>query len=300
MLIDAYCARATANVGDKFCDPTLYFDFGLEVRKLDIRDPDKKSDVNVAICGGGGMWIDTIKPCVIGILRKYPNGTILWGIGLNNGGKKIHTDCWPDWGPAARHPGSGHTAPKPLPVLVGARDWKQKYPWVPCASCMHGAFDLDYTPPEHQFAIYDHYEHPVPVTADQLGKLDVPRRNNRSEEIEPVIKFLANAKTILTSSYHGVYWALLLGKHVIAYAWSTKFLHMRHPPGAIVPFWNVAKGQRVLGDEEAWKRTSAALNSRSFWRSQADPDILQQYRQANMDFADKVNLYLRSREGKRA
>lgn len=43
--------------------------------------------------------------------------------------------------------------------------------------------------------------------------------------------FLASAKVVITNTYHGVYWATLLGKKVLCYKpFSSRFFHTKYPP----------------------------------------------------------------------
>ena len=49
-------------------------------------------------------------------------------------------------------------------------------------------------------------------------------------DFDKVIEFLGSANTVVTDSYHGAYWAQLLGKNVQVASWSVKFNHMKYQP----------------------------------------------------------------------
>ena len=110
--------------------------------------------------------------------------------------------------------------------LVGIRDWNQNQPWVPCASCMHPAFDKEY--PVKNEVIW--FEHKKQLIKD-FGNDPIPRFVNSGNNIDHTIELLGSANTILTNSYHGAYWGTLLGKRVIVTGvWSSKFMNFRHQP----------------------------------------------------------------------
>lgn len=121
--------------------------------------------------------------------------------------------------------------------LIGIRDFSEasKFHWVPCASCMHPAFDKKY---EIKNDII-WYEHKKQLIKD-FGKDVIPRFVNTGDNFEQTIELLGSANTILTNSYHGAYWGTLLKKKVIVVgSWSSKFKFMKHNPV-------------VLGKKEDW------------------------------------------------
>jgi hypothetical protein len=110
--------------------------------------------------------------------------------------------------------------------LVGIRDWGQGYNWVPCASCMHPAFDEEYE------IVNDviWFEHKKQLIKD-FGTDPIPRLVNSGNNIAQTIALLGSAKTIVTNSYHGAYWGTLLGRKVVLVEpWSTKFRYFKHMP----------------------------------------------------------------------
>ena len=53
---------------------------------------------------------------------------------------------------------------------------------------------------------------------------------NTGQNIEQILTFLGSAETVVTNTYHGVYWATLLGRKVVCIPWGTKFSMFKHPP----------------------------------------------------------------------
>jgi hypothetical protein len=91
--------------------------------------------------------------------------------------------------------------------MVGMRSVEDKYRFVPCPSCMSLNFDKKYVV-EHEVIVYEHYENPIP-----FGR-GLPRKKNAGN-LASTIQFIASGDTVITNTYHGLYWATLLGKKVI-------------------------------------------------------------------------------------
>ncbi len=98
--------------------------------------------------------------------------------------------------------------------LIGVRDFGF-HQHVPCASCMSNVFDKKYEI-TNETVIYEHHEHPI--------NMDFPKMTNLGINLEEKIKFLGSAETIITSSYHGAYWGMLLNRKVkVEIPFSSKF-----------------------------------------------------------------------------
>ena len=109
---------------------------------------------------------------------------------------------------------------------VGIRDWDQNQPWVPCASCMHPALKKKYAI-KNDVVFFEHKKQLI----KNFGNDSIPRFVNSGSNIDQTIELLGSANIILTNSYHGAYWGVLLGKKVIVVEpWSSKFLSMKHAP----------------------------------------------------------------------
>jgi len=108
--------------------------------------------------------------------------------------------------------------------LVGSRD--KDHPefaeWVPCASCMSPLFDEEYEV-KHGKVFYS------PSAPDRPDCM-----TNQGRPMEQVIEFLGSGEVVVTDSYHGAYWATLLGKiTVIVNPHSAKFYQYKHQPVVI-------------------------------------------------------------------
>lgn len=81
-------------------------------------------------------------------------------------------------------------------------------------------------------------------------------------DIAAKLRFLARFEFIVTNSYHGVYWATLLGRKVICLAFKNGLFSFRHAPAYFDP----------------------AEPSRAFDEAQAYPDAIDECRDANIGF----------------
>jgi len=179
------------NTGDMASSPLDYFDLGPSIR-IDIQTAQIQDYHGLVIFGGGGLfrpgWIEIIKG--ICAINRY----CFWGVGINN------------------------TSPPDL-KLEGIRDIYPNSTWVPCASCMSKLFDKVY-PIKEDVVMLKHTKQPLPNFT--FRTLD----NNR--QFEEIIEFLGSANIVITNSYHGVYWATLLGKKVLCVSQYNKFNYMKY------------------------------------------------------------------------
>lgn len=195
MHIVNYHYFGTKNIGDSVCAPLNYFNFDGHVQLMsDVHAwVPKKADKILHIFGGGGLLhygtmdylaraVNSAEPCV------------LWGAGTNlHGNKEIFH-------------------PKFLDEfkLVGIRDAVPHYQHVPCVSCMCHDFDTDAdADPEYDVVSYSHYDHKIPIVAGITNAFGTP--------ITDVINHLRSGRVVITNSYHGAYWAMLLDRKVLLY-----------------------------------------------------------------------------------
>ncbi len=239
----------TDNLGDRLCSPALYFDFlGSSARHDLLRVPSRvKRHARVIVVGGGGLLDnDYYLDGWHALVNDTGAELIAWGLGHNRRG-----------GSAARYPDflSGFS-------LVGVRDTGPGIPatfeWVPCASCMHAAFDQSYGL-ESDVVCYSHAAHPLAIDG-------VPRLTNSERDVSKVMRFLASAETVVTNTYHGMYWATLLGRKVVVCPYSSKFHGFRYPV--------------VMSTPDDWKAARRLATS--------SPQALNECRDANRRFAEKV------------
>ena len=182
------------NLGDQVCSPCSYFEELKTVGQIDMDSEWPKGDT--LLVGGGGMlhgsWTEKLSQYAL------TNSMIAWGIGLNN------------------HGTSSFVWPKFLDYFkaVGLRDFGNPWDYVPCVSCMHEAFDeCRQMSPRFPVVIYEHLHNPIEVGSG------MPRMSNRQPRhfFREAVRFLSFGETVLTNSFHGAYWAMLLGRRVVIY-----------------------------------------------------------------------------------
>lgn len=246
------------NAGDYYSNPSLYFDLG-NVKVHDIKDPKSVSKIetnsNVIIGGGGLVQHRKFNERILEAVEQKNrfNKLILWGAGHNYRPKE-ETEDWHN--------------PKYLDTfdLLGIRDYyeERKQNWVPCVSCMHNIFDNNFK--ITQDTVY--YVHQMNKKIRKHNLENVTYKYNNID-FESAIEYLGSAKKIVTDSYHGAYWGLLLGKDVTVISWSTKFDYFKHPV------------------HKLFKYSPAKIKPSNRY------NILDEYRQANINFYNKVKLAIK-------
>ena len=227
------------NPGDWYCNPARYFFSGMTTTKIDIDNVRKTSwgQYDTLIVGGGGLignpnfetlmeritthpdeqifndildvklkniskenkpniikWREEVQKLTVDILENLDRTIgprILWGAGLNS--KDVSVDSYD-----AKYPSYLNRF-----HLVGVRDWDTEFRWVPCASCMHPAFDKEYEI-KNEFVWFEHKKRLIDNKWFDIKP--APRMLNTGQNIEQIIEFLGSAETVFTNSYHGVYW----------------------------------------------------------------------------------------------
>jgi len=181
----------TVNVGDRNCCPMDYYPFANAVR-FDLRSPLPLRPDDVLILGGGGM----VQPKYRGALRAMTASPcrlrIAWGMGVGHDGTAPSYADYPELRQFD---------------LVGVRDKVPEWPWVPCASCMSPMFDR-VGEPVHEVVAYSNARAALKVPPG------IPHIGNEGS-LSEAIAFLASGRLIVTSSYHGAYWGMLLGRKVM-------------------------------------------------------------------------------------
>ncbi|MCV2893787.1 polysaccharide pyruvyl transferase family protein [Lentibacter sp. XHP0401] len=240
-MLDAFLLhhRNTDNVGDLSCSPHDYFDFG-KAAVADFGSP--VPPTHRLIMGGGQIW----KSCV----RTQRRGghrakhSVIWGVGI---------------GPqAVRSP--EYTEMRESCALIGTRcagleSLGARY--VPCASAMSAHFESA-PAPSHELVMFAHAKY-----SDDIPRLaGTPEMNNTNVSLKDAIHFIASGETVLTNSYHGTYWALLLGRRVICIPFSQKMRFFPDPPTLAKPHnWqkHIGKAQRAEGALEKARALSRAF-----------------------------------------
>lgn len=264
MLVNIH--RVDNNIGDWMSSPLRFLTFPIETVEVDILSRMSPSLLNndVLLGGGGLLARDSFSLSVAYIAERTRGALIGWGIGHNSYVALNETLSYPDY---LRHF-----------KLLGLRDYGQGLPYVPCVSCLSPLFDQI---PEirHEAVVYEHGRMPWPFRIDP----GIPVMENTAPTAQSIgdaigmhaafcrtIEFLSRAEIVLTNSYHGMYWGILLGKKVMAAPFSTKFYGLKYK----VPFveaddWGVCLRQ-----------------------AQAYPEALEECRDLNRRFYAKVLTHL--------
>ena len=216
------------NIGDYFCAPHHYFEV-LKGKSLDIFDY-KSEDKAVRthfineisnrslIIGGGGLLNRSGFDKQMQLFEKLTQKgkkIVLWGVGHNEKSPKTY----------------GNVSKYNIDIhkfgLVGTRDFNMPGDYVPCVSCLHPIFDQQYNV-TNEVGIVFH--------KDTLKKEHITKKyqnfatSSNTTNLEELIQFIGSAENIITDSYHTMYWAMLMGKKVIAIPNSSKFYDFKHQP----------------------------------------------------------------------
>lgn len=256
------------NVGDFYCAPHHYFDV-LKGKYLDIFDykvDDKtvrnnfisKISNNSLIIGGGGLLNRSGFSKQMKTFEKLSEKNkkmVLWGVGHNRKN------------PSTFNKKVNYNIDISKFCLAGTRDYSMPGEYVPCVSCMHSIFDKDYSSVQETGIIF----HKDTLKKNNLLKrLENYPTSSNTTNLEEMVGFIGKSETIVTDSYHAMYWSLLLNKKVVAIPNSSKFYDFKYKP-VFSSFDNfedyIKKGQSYSG-------------------------ILEECRDINHKFADKVFNYL--------
>ena len=209
--------KNTKNIGDKSCCPIHYFKFPEECCELDFNDDIPGLNRDDTIIFGGGA----VEPHINKYFQDHSEindlgiKTYAWGVGLSRRrGAKINAV----------------NLPRRFSVdLYGSREFgreigQQNMLYVPCPTCMHSIFEKKFNV-TREVVFYSHSVFPLDVD----GMTEDNVLFNR-QKFEDAISFLASAEYVVTNSYHGTYWSLLLGKKTICLPFSSKFYGFIYPP----------------------------------------------------------------------
>lgn len=210
MIINVFRADPN-NPGDWHSPPFRYFDF-LGNDWLDVYGTEKPPKEALVVIGGGGLispkkgfkklrWLLRRRKCII------------WGAGEN-------------WVVDVK---GGYVTQRSLQlpsyiqraILLGLRDYTGIHNHVPCASCLHEAFDCNYEI-VRQIGFYCHQRIILPNNGHEMVL-------NNGNCLEEKLAFLGGCEYVVTNSYHGAYWASLLGRRVVCVPFGSKFYGMDAP-----------------------------------------------------------------------
>lgn len=232
------------NVGDRVCGSAQYF-WPEQVRNVGFHYELTKPENAIF---GGGQVFGQVDKASAAVADELPGVLIAWGIGVPLRDSKEDA--------LVREVAQRF-------ALFGTRnyEWHDILRFVPCASCMSPAFDQA-PDPQHKVVVFSHQN----KTPNLNPPDDVPFLTNKNQSFQSVINFLASGETVVTSSYHGVYWAQLLGRKVICLPYNYKFSTFEHAP--------------VMATVDTWHdHLNEAVEVSG---------LLEKYRELNRDFARDV------------
>jgi len=210
--------RNSKNIGDRNCHPLDYIEFEsdeaqFEIVKCDVRAiPDNCDGVDIVVFGGGA--IANHGPA---LLSRFPDALMIaWGIGYTTGVKdnmKL----------------GAHEKYLKGFSLYGSRDFGVSSTYVPCSSCLSSLFD-NVPAPVRDVVLYGHAgKWPLREEAENYGFRYMDNTQHKFG-LRGVIEHLSSGETIITSSYHGAYWASLLGRKVCMLPFGSKFYNLKNRP----------------------------------------------------------------------
>ncbi|MEP0564071.1 MAG: polysaccharide pyruvyl transferase family protein, partial [Paracoccaceae bacterium] len=229
------------NVGDWYSTPVSFLPL-LSVKKFDLAHPETiPNEPGIVVLGGGGLGRPEFAPFLQKLLRddrKYR--VIAWGVGsdtLTTKGRLL----------AGRENMQDLMSYFEGMDEVGTRidrsldiDTPENYHWVPCASCLSDQFEtLRETPIVRQVGVYEHLRESVtqhlPIKSRTLNRLTKGIRfhSNRGTDLHSKLRFMAESEYVFTNSYHGVYWATLLGRKAVCFPFKNGLFTFRHPPAFV-------------------------------------------------------------------
>lgn len=232
--------RETNNLGDAVCSPYEYFD-DLSSRGVAM-DLARRTPKTRAVVYGGGKIVGGLHK-TFGRFDIEAKHRIAWGVSTVQS-SVLSLKYW--------------RAFRRLD-LVGSRDWgDDRFPWVPCATCMSPLFDRPQ--PETQDVVL--YLHHWKSDAQRVNRSEgVPVLENNNTSLDETIDFLASGRVVVSNSYHGVFWGLILGKKVLCLPFSKKFSHYRIPPGYADPSTWTNEIHKAQGSDELLELCRDASNS---------------------------------------
>jgi hypothetical protein len=260
--------RQDRNVGDQRSAPVLYFDFLSDTPQAGIFDwhprlnPSFSSRMtfsndletkNVIIGGGGLLGTEYFKIALEFLQWASRRKVVLWGVGHNSPDRLQWT---PDF--------NGYDFSAMNYELIGVRDWGTRFRWVPCASCMAPELSADFEI-TREFGFYLHA-----VAEDTRHRIvsenpGVPVLDN-FVDFGDAVRFIGESETLITNSFHGVYWATLMKRNVIGLPTSSKFFSLKHPA--------------PLAESGDWRSALPFVHTYS--------EALEECRASNWDFARDV------------
>lgn len=259
--------RDKTNVGDYYCAPHHYFpelQHSLDISGFKNSNRSKRENwissisQNALVIGGGGLLNRGSFEAGLRTIEKLGDKKkmVIWGAGHNSKDKKNIRKL------------SGYNIDLGKFGLAGTRDYELSKQWVPCVSCLHPVFDKTYTTTREMGVIFHKKTMKKKWVTSKFKDHPV---NSNTTNIETLVDFIGSSQTVITDSYHAMYWAMLLGKKVVVMPNSSKFFDFKYQP-----VFSTFKD--ALKDAKKAEKTTG---------------ILEECREINLKFAKKVFNYLK-------
>ena len=224
MAVNIFVHRRDAdNAGDSWSSPGVYLANTMPVTGIyDYKDLSKVSvsgTIDRLIIGGGGIGAKFLEPVWQFMDRVQVRNLVVWGTAWERSREDLDQ--------LAQRAN-----------LIGVRewlvdpDWQQR--WVPCASAYHcGLPRLRKRRPVKDWLIIDHWKR-KPIEFP----LACTRISNYRTSMQTILEAIADHHFVLTSSYHGAYWATLLARRAVfcSLPWMPKVDQARWPIPAAETF----------------------------------------------------------------
>ena len=232
-MITVFVYGAKTNyLGDKASCPMRYFHFPGENWIMDIKQFRHETPpifglgnrVNFILGGGGVLRLKNFEAIkrISRLAKEYNGFSAIWSIGRNRKYKN-----------SIQYPVGEIADAKCLESydFVGARDFSVCTPYLPCSSCMIDSLQKHKNSfPKHKVVIYSHYlQRPILAQEDQA----YPHINNMEcdfSKADDHLSFIASGETVVTNSYHGAFWAMLMCRNVIVIPTSNRFEFFKYKP----------------------------------------------------------------------
>lgn len=215
----------TNNVGDYYSSPKHYFK-ELGNIEVDIFDFKKRYSNNIGeiisknalVIGGGGLLNRNsfeLQMRTFEQLKSKGKKTVLWGVGHNSKRKREFLKL------------QKYNVDVNNFGLAGTRDYSLSKNWVPCVSCLNSVFDKEYSITKEIGVVL----HKTTLKNSRIPLIfkDFPVISN-TEDLEYFVDFIGSCETIITDSYHAMYWGILLNKKVVVVPNSSKFFDFKYSP----------------------------------------------------------------------
>lgn len=213
--------RKDTNIGDRLSAPYLYYPFDYTAI-IDICD--KKSIAKIPIgsniiVGGGGLMMPFFDRYREALHQRQPQKMVWWAVGerrIQDTQTGFISETMAKDSIQANWFNKTH--------LLGFRQSTSYYPFLPCVSCKAVAEFCSANTnvsPTNDVVFFEHAHVALPDAGPFL------KRNNHTIEPNELFAFLNSARVVVTNSYHGMYWSVLLGKQVVVLPFSSGLYH--HP-----------------------------------------------------------------------